>query len=105
MGGGASRCRALREVRRGGEGETESEGWIRESGESDATLDAETEEEEGDHAPLAAFPWGMQESGERGTQGDARAGGSDGGKDTSATANEGETRGHHGAWSDQGGKK
>ena len=68
-------------------------------------MDAETEEEEGDHAPLTALPWGMQESGERGPQEDARAGGSNGRKGTSATANGGETRGRHRAWIEQGRKK
>ena len=74
-------------------------------GGSDATSDAETEEDEGDHAPLTASPWGTQEIGERGPRGDARAGRSDGGKGTSATADGGETRGRHGAWREQGGGK
>ena len=42
---------------------------------SDAKSDAETEEEEGDHALLTASPWGTQESGKKGPRGDARAGG------------------------------
>ena len=72
------------EAERGGE--AESKGW---SVGSDATSDAETEEDEGGHAPLTTLPWGTQEIGARGLQGDVRAGGSDGWKVTSATANEG----------------
>ena len=49
--GGASGGRAPREVGRWGEGEARSEGWSRETGGSDATFDADMEEEEGDHAP------------------------------------------------------
>ena len=53
------------------------------------------EEEEGDHAPLTVSPWGTQDGGEKGLQGDVRAGGSDGRKGTSATTDGGETRGRH----------
>ena len=79
---GVSGHRALREVGRGGAGEDESKRWSGESRRSDVTLDAGTEEDEVDHAPLTASPWGMQESGARGLQGDARDGGSDSGKGT-----------------------
>ena len=69
-------------------------------------MDAETEEEEeGYHAPLTALPWGTQESGARGLLVGARAGRSDDGKGTSATADGGETRGRHGARKEQGGNK
>ena len=65
--GGASGRRFTREVGRGGEGgEAESKGW---SVGSDATSDAETEEDEGGHAPLTTLPWGTQEIGARGLQG------------------------------------
>ena len=64
--GGESGRKAPREVGRGGEEEAGSKGWSRESGGSDATSDAETEEEEGDHVRLTASPWDTQESGERG---------------------------------------
>ena len=74
----------------GSAGEDGSEGWIEESGGRDAPSDARMEEYEGDHALLVALPWGMQESGERGQWRDARAGGSDSGKGTSATANGGD---------------
>ena len=40
----ASGRRATREVGRGGAGGSDSEGWIGESGSSDATSDAESEE-------------------------------------------------------------
>ena len=84
--GGASGRRGPREVGRGGEEEAESEGW---SGGSDATSDVETEEDEGGHASLTVSPCGTQESGERGQQGDVRAGGSNSGKGTSTTADGG----------------
>ena len=51
MRGGASGRRAPREVGRGGEGEAEIEGWSGESGVSDVTSDAETEEDEERNAP------------------------------------------------------
>ena len=102
---GVSSRRAPRKVGRGGEGEAKSEGWSGESGGSNTTLDAEIEKDEGGYSPLTASPWGMQESGERGQWGDARAGRRDSGKGTSATADRGETRGRHGAWRVQGGKK
>ena len=41
-------------------GGDDSEGWSRESGSSDATSDAESEEAEEEHAPLMASPWGTQ---------------------------------------------
>ena len=101
--GGASGRRGPRAVGRGGEGgEAKIEGW---SGGSDTTSDAETEEDDWGHTPLTASPWGTQESGARGLRGDARAGGSDGRNVTSATADEGETRGRHGARREKGGKK
>ena len=52
-----------------------------------------------------ASPWGMQEIGARGLREDARAGGSDGRKVTSAAADEGETQGHHEARWEQRGEK
>ena len=104
-GGGARGCRAPKKVGRGGEGEGGSEVWIGESGGSDATSDAEMEDDEGILAPLTASPWDTQESGGRGLQGDARDGGSDDGKGTSATADRGETRGRHGALREQGKKR
>ena len=70
----------------GGPEESESEGWSRESRGSNATSDAGTEEDEVEHALLTVLPWGTQESGARGLRGDARAGRSNGGKGTSATA-------------------
>ena len=86
MRGGVSGSRGPREVGRRGEvGEDESKGW---SGRRNDALDAETEEEGWGHAPLTALPWGMQESGARELQVDARAGGSDGRKAPSAAANE-----------------
>ena len=45
--GGASGRRATREMGGGYTGEAESDGWSRESGGSDATSDAGTEEDEG----------------------------------------------------------
>ena len=88
---------------RGGDGgEAESEGWSR--GSDDAS-DVKTEEEGWGHTPLTALPWGMQESGARGLRMDARAGGSDGRKASSATADEVETQGCHGARREQGAKK
>ena len=74
----------------GGGGEAQSEGWSRESRGSDTTSDAGKEEDEGDHALLTASPWVMQESGERGLWWDARDGGSDSRKGTSATADGGD---------------
>ena len=53
---GARGRRATREVRGGGAGEAGNEGWSGESGGRDATLDAGMEEEEKEHAPLAALP-------------------------------------------------
>ena len=82
----ASGRRVTREVGRGGAGGDNSEGWSGESGSSEATLDAESEEAEEEPAPLTTSPWGTQESGARGVRGDARAGGSNGRKVTSATA-------------------
>ena len=63
----------------GGVGEAGSEGWSGESRGNDAASDSGTEEEEGEHAPLMALPWGTQESGVRGLRVGARAGGSGGG--------------------------
>ena len=97
-GGEASGHRSPMEVGRGGEGETENEGWSEESGGRDATSDAEMEEDEGRHAPLTASLWNMQESEGRGLRVDARDGGSDGGKGTSATADRGEMQGRHEVW-------
>ena len=87
---------------RGGDG---SEGWSGESGISNTKSDAESEEGEEKHAPLTALPWGTQESGARGLRVGARAGGSGGGKDTSSTADGGETRSCHGEQKQNGGKK
>ena len=89
----------------GGEGEAESEGWRRESGGSNATSDAEMEEDEGEHAPLTASKRGKQEIRARGLRGDARAGGSGGRKCTSVTANGGRMRGRHGARKENGGER
>ena len=101
--GRASGHRAPREVGRGGEGgEDKSEEW---SGGSYATLETETREDDLGHNPLTASPWGTQESGARGKQGVAIAGGSDGRNITFATADEAATRGHHGARREQGDKK
>ena len=86
MGGGVSGRRATREVGGGGAGGAESEGRSGESGGSYATSDVETEEGKEENAPLTVSPLGMQERGERGIRGDARAGGRDGGKGTSFTA-------------------
>ena len=61
-------------------------------------MDAESKEEGWGHTTLTASPWGTQESGARGLHVDARAGGSDGRKAPSGTANETGTRGRHGAW-------
>ena len=58
--GGASGCRATREVGGGGVGDSGSEVWSGESEGSDATLDAGTEDDEGYHALLTALPWGTQ---------------------------------------------
>ena len=79
-------------------GEAESEVW---SGRSDDASDAETEEEGWGHNMLTASPWGTQESGARGLRVVARAGGSNGRRPPSATANEADTRGRHGAWKEQ----
>ena len=65
-------------------------------------MDVGSEEGKEEHALLTALPWGTQESGEIGQRGDVRARESDGGKGTSATADEGVTRSHHGAWRVQG---
>ena len=67
-------------------GGDDSEGWSWESGSSDGTSEAESEEGKEEPAPLAASPWGTQESGARGLWVGARAGGSGGGKATSGTA-------------------
>ena len=101
---GASVLRALRAVGSGGDGEAESEGWSGENGGSDATSDAETEEDEEGHTLLTTWPWGTQESGERGLRGDARSSGSGSRKVTSATADGGETQDRHGEWREQRGK-
>ena len=87
--GRGERPRGPREVRGGGAGEAKSEVCSGESGESDAASDAGMEEGEYEQAPLTASPWGRQESWERGLQEDVRAGGSDGGKFTSTTADRG----------------
>ena len=71
-------------------GEAESEVW---SGRSDDASDAETEEEGWGHNMLTALPWGTQESGARGLRVDAWAGGSDGRKAPSVTANKAGTWG------------
>ena len=55
----ASGHRATREVGEGGAGESKSEGWSADSRWRDATSDAVTEDDEGEHAPLMASPWGM----------------------------------------------
>ena len=47
---------------------------------------------------MTALPWVTQESGARGLRVDARAGGSNGWKPFSATANEARTWGRNGAW-------
>ena len=78
--GGESGHRATGEVGGRGAGEAGSEGWIGESGGSDATSDVGTEEDDREHVPLTTLPWGTQEIGARGLRGDARAGGSDGRK-------------------------
>ena len=93
---GASGRRATREVGRGCAGGDDSEGWSGESGGGDASSDVETEEDEGDHAPLKASPWGTQESGARGLRVGERAGRSGGRKVTSGTANGEETWSYHG---------
>ena len=94
--GGASGRRVPREEGRSGEkGEAKSKGWI---GRSDDASDTDTEEEGWGHATLTVSPWGTQESGLRGLLADARAGGSDGRKSPSETADEAGTRGCHGAW-------
>ena len=80
-------------------------GWSRESGSSDATSDAESEEGKEEHAPLTASPWGTQESRARGLRVGARSSGSGGGKVTSGTADGGETRSRHGVQKQHGGKK
>ena len=92
--GGASGSRGSREEGRSGTGEgAESTGW---SGGSDDTSDVETEEEGWVHDTLTELPWGTQENGARGLRVDALAGGSEGRKSPSATANEAGTRGRHG---------
>ena len=73
------------------------EGWSGESGSSDATSEAESEEVEEEPAPLTASPWGTQESGASGLRMGARAGGRGGRKSTSGTTSGGETRSCHGA--------
>ena len=85
---------------RQGDREAKSEGW---SVGSDEASDEETEDEgmpageqEGSEVMQKASPWGMQESGEVGIRVDARAGGNDGRKAPSATANKAETQGRHG---------
>ena len=83
--------------RGGGGGGGESEGWSGDSGGSDATLDTGSEEEEEDHAPLTASPWGTQESGARGLRVGVRAGRSVSGKVTSGKANGRGTWSRHGA--------
>ena len=94
--GGASGRRGPREEGRSGEGgEAKSEVWSRESGDA---LDAESEEGGRGHATLTALPWGTQEIGARGKGVDAQAGGSDGRKVPSETADKAGTRGRHGAW-------
>ena len=101
--GGASGRRGLREVGRGGEGgKAESKEWI---GGIDSASDADTEEEGWVHTPLTTSPCDTQESGARGLQGNSRAGGSDGWKVPSATANEAETQGRHGVRREQGAKR
>ena len=55
--GGASDRMATREVGGGVAGEAESEGCSWESGGSNATSNAGTEEDEEEHAPLTALPW------------------------------------------------
>ena len=93
------------EVGRGGAGGDDNEGWSGESGSSDDTLDAESEEGKEEPALLTALQWGMQESGARGLRVCARAGGSGGGKVISGTADGGKTWSRHGAQKHHGGKK
>ena len=83
----------------------DSKGWSGESGSSDATSDAESEEGEEEHAPLTASPWGTEESGARGLRVGARASGSGGGKFTSGMADRRETWCRHRAQKQQGRKK
>ena len=67
------------------------------SGGSDDASDPETEERGWGHATLTAASWGTEEIGARGLRVDARAGGSDGRKAPSATADKAGPRGRHGA--------
>ena len=69
--------------RRGGD---DSEGWSGESGSSDVTSDAESEEVKEEPTQLMALPWGTQESGARGLRVGERAGRSGDRKVTSGTA-------------------
>ena len=86
------------EGRSGKRGEAESEGL---SGGSNATSDADMEEEGWGQDTLMVLPWGTQESGARGLQVDAQAGGSDGRKAPSVTAEEAGTGDRHGARQEQ----
>ena len=88
--------------RRGGD---DSEGWSRESGSSDATLDPESEEAKEEPAPLTPSTWGMQESGASRLRMGARASRSSGRNTTSGTADVGERRSRHGAGKQHGGEK
>ena len=81
----------------GGGGGGKSKGWSGDSGGSESTLETGSEEEEEDHVPLTASPWGTQESGARGLQVGARAGGSVSGKVTSGKADGRGTWSRHGA--------
>ena len=83
-------------------GEAKSEGW---SSGSDATSDAETEEDGWGYTPLTVSPWGMQESGARGLWVDVKAGESNGRKVPSTTADEAYMRCRHGSMREQGAKK
>ena len=100
--GGASSRRGLQEDGRSGTGErAKIEGW---SGGSDNASNAETDEdglpawEQGwGNDTLTASPWGTQEIGAGGLRVDAWAGGSDGQKAPSVTADKAGTQGRHGA--------
>ena len=101
----ASSHRSTMDIRRGGVGGGNSEGWNGESGSSNATSDSESEEGEEEPSPLMASPWGTQESGESELRVGARAGGSGGRKATSGTADGGKTWICHGAQKQHGREK
>ena len=102
---GESDRRVTREVGRGDAGGDNSKGCIGESGSSDKTSDAESEEGKEEPALLTASPWGTQESGERGLWVGGRSGRSGGKKTTSGTADGGETWRRHGAQTQHDGER